>query len=63
MHISDVAIECARECTQLSKTTGDQSIAKRLAQIAQKLLEAARRDAELVVESDLTNGSSQAAAK
>lgn len=50
MHISDIAMQCANECTQLSRKVADRLIAERLARIAQRLLEAAHRETELAAE-------------
>jgi hypothetical protein len=50
MHVSDVLLECAKECARLSRECGDEQIAAALFEISTRLLATATYDAELVME-------------
>ena len=46
-NLSDVAVECARVCGQLTATCDNPDMASQLWQVAQRLNNAFRRDAEM----------------
>lgn len=48
MHVSDILLECSRECARLSRECHDRKIAVTLFEISARLLSAATHDAELV---------------
>jgi hypothetical protein len=50
MHVSDILLECAKECARLSRECGDEPIAAALFEISGRLLSAATCDAELLME-------------
>lgn len=50
MHLSDVLLECSRECARLSRDCNDEKTALTLFEISARLLAAAAHDAELVME-------------
>lgn len=50
MPVSDILLECSRECARLSRDCSDEKIALTLFQMSARLLAAAARDAELIVE-------------
>lgn len=60
MHISDIALECSQRCAQLASKCTDEEIAIELNVLAVRLMVAAARDAELLV--DQTHPRKQAAA-
>lgn len=47
MHLSDVSLSCAQECSRLAVFCTDELLAKRLRSIALRLHRAALEDAEL----------------
>ena len=49
MPVSDILLECSRECARLSRDCQDEKIALTLFEISTRLLAAAARDAELVI--------------
>jgi FixJ family two-component response regulator len=59
MHFSDVFMECSRECARLSRECRDAQISAALFEISTRLLSAATRDADLVI--DDTQAASQPA--
>lgn len=60
MHISDIALECSQRCAQLATKCTDEEIAIELNVLAVRLMVAAVRDTELLV--DQTRPGKQAAA-
>lgn len=50
MHISDIALECSQRCAQLASKCTDEEIAIELNVLAVRLMVAAARDAELLVD-------------
>lgn len=50
MHVSDILLECARECARLSRECRDEKTAASLFAISRRLLASVTRDAELIVE-------------
>jgi hypothetical protein len=50
MPISDILLECSKECARLSRECRDEKIAKTLFEISARLHSAATHDAELVVD-------------
>lgn len=50
MPVSDILLECSRECARLSRDCDDEKIALALFQVSARLLAAAARDSELIVE-------------
>jgi hypothetical protein len=50
MHVSDVLLECAKECARLSRECRDEQIAAALFEISARLLATATYDAELVMD-------------
>jgi hypothetical protein len=50
MHVSDVLLECAKECARLSRECGDERIADALLAVSARLLATATYDAELVMD-------------
>lgn len=50
MHISDVVLECARECARLSRECRDKEVGFTLFEISARLFAAATHDAELLVD-------------
>ncbi len=50
MSVSDILLECSKECARLSRDCQDEKIALTLFEISARLLAAAARDAELVTE-------------
>jgi FixJ family two-component response regulator len=50
MHVSDVFLDCSRECARLSRECGDKQISAALFEISTRLLSAATRDADLVTD-------------
>jgi hypothetical protein len=50
MHVSDILLECSRECARLSRECPDETTAASLLALSGRLLSAARRDAELIIE-------------
>lgn len=60
MHISDIALECSQRCAQLASKCTDEEIAIELNVLAVRLMVAAVRDTELLV--DQTRPRKQAAA-
>jgi hypothetical protein len=50
MHVSDVLLECAKECARLSRECGDERIADALFAVSARLLSTATYDAELVMD-------------
>jgi len=50
MHVSDVLFECSRECARLSRECRDEKTARGLFALSRRLLAAATRDAELIIE-------------
>ena len=50
MHVSDVLLECAKECARLSRECRDEQIAAALFEISTRLLATATYDAELVMD-------------
>ncbi len=49
MHVSDVLLECAKECARLSRECGDERIAAAIFEVSTRLLATATYDAELVM--------------
>jgi hypothetical protein len=50
MHVSDVLLECSKECARLSRQCRDKQIADALFDMSARLLCAATHDAELAVD-------------
>jgi hypothetical protein len=50
MHVSDILLECSRECARLSRECREEKIAVTLLEISARLLSAATRDAELIID-------------
>lgn len=50
MPVSDILLECSRECARLSRDCRDEKIAVTLFEISARLLAAATHEAELVVD-------------
>lgn len=50
MHISDIALECSRRCAQLASKCTNEEVAVELNVLAVRLMVAAVRDAELLVD-------------
>ena len=50
MHVSDILLECSRECASLSRECREEKIAVTLLEISARLLSAATRDAELIID-------------
>jgi FixJ family two-component response regulator len=50
MHVSDVFLECSKECARLSRECGDEQISAALFEISARLFSAATRDADLVTD-------------
>jgi hypothetical protein len=50
MPVSDILLECSRECARLSRDCDDEKIAHTLFEMSARLLAAATREAELIVE-------------
>ena len=50
MHVSDVLLECAKECAQLSRECRDEQIAAALFEVSARLLSTATYDAELAMD-------------
>jgi hypothetical protein len=50
MHVSDVLLECSKECARLSREFHDEKVATALFEVSARLLAAATHDAELVVD-------------
>jgi hypothetical protein len=50
MHVSDVLLECARECARLSRECPDKQMSSTLFEISARLFSAATQDSELVVD-------------
>ena len=50
MNVSDVFLDCSRECARLSRECGDKQISAALFEVSARLLSAATRDAELVTD-------------
>jgi hypothetical protein len=50
MNVSDVLLECAKECARLSRECGDERIADALFAMSARLLSTATYDAELVMD-------------
>jgi FixJ family two-component response regulator len=59
MHVSDVFLECSKECARLSRECGDEQISAALFEISARLFSAATSDADLVT--DDTQAASQPA--
>jgi hypothetical protein len=47
MHVSDVLLECSKECARLSREFHDEKVATALFEVSARLLAAATHDAEL----------------
>jgi hypothetical protein len=50
MPVSDILLECSRECARLSRDCRDEKVALTLFEISARLPAAATHDAELVME-------------
>lgn len=50
MHVSDILLECSKECARLSRECRDEKAAATLFEISARLLSAATHDAELIIE-------------
>jgi len=50
MPVSDILLECSRECARLSRDCQDEKVARALFEISARLLSAATHDAELVLD-------------
>jgi len=50
MHVSDILLECSRECARLSRECREEKLAATLLEISARLLSAATHDAELIIE-------------
>jgi hypothetical protein len=50
MHVSDILLECARECARLSRECRDEKAAASLFALSRRLLAAVTREAELIIE-------------
>lgn len=50
MHVSNVLLECSKECARLSRECRDKRVADALFEISARLLCAATHDAELAVD-------------
>jgi hypothetical protein len=50
MHVSDILLECSKQCARLSRDCRDEKLALTLFEISARLLAAATHDAELVIE-------------
>jgi hypothetical protein len=50
MHVSDILLECSKECARLSRDCRDEKVAVTLFEISARLLSAATHDAELIIE-------------
>jgi hypothetical protein len=50
MHVSDVLLECSKECARLSRECRNKQVADALFEISARLLSAATHDAELAVD-------------
>jgi hypothetical protein len=48
MHVSDILLECSKECARFSRECGDEKLAGELFQMSARLFQAAAHDAELV---------------
>ena len=48
MHVSDILLECSKECARFSRECGDEKLARELFQLSARLLQAAAHDAELI---------------
>ncbi len=57
MHISDVALECARECLRAAADSSDPKQLRRLASIGQRLIEALTEDAKICAVSSVASAS------
>jgi len=58
MHVSDILLECARECARLSRECHDEKAAASLFALSRRLLAAVSRDAELIIEENRAERSS-----
>ena len=56
MHISDIALECSRRCAQLASKCTNEEVAVELNVLAVRLMVAAVRDAELLVDQTQAGG-------
>ena len=56
MHISDIALECSRRCAQLALKCTHEEVAIELNVLAVRLMAAAVRDAELLVDQPQAGG-------
>lgn len=54
MHISDIALECSRRCAQLALKCTNEEVATELNVLAVRLMVAAAKDAELLVDQTRT---------
>lgn len=50
MPVSDILLECSRECARLSRDCRDEKVALTLLEISARLLAAANHEAELIIE-------------
>ena len=50
MPVSDILLECSRECARLSRECRDEKAAVTLFELSARLLAAASHDAELIIE-------------
>ena len=50
MPVSDILLDCSRECARLSRDCQDEKTALTLFEMSARLLAAATREAELIVE-------------
>jgi hypothetical protein len=50
MHVSDILLECSKECARLSRECHDEKAAATLFELSARLRAAASRDAALVIE-------------
>jgi len=50
MHVSDILLECSKECARLSRECHDEKLAVTLLELSARLLATANHDAELIVE-------------
>ena len=57
MHVSDILLECSKECARLSRECRDERVAIKLFEISARLLSVVAHDAELVI--DDANAASQ----
>jgi hypothetical protein len=53
MHVSDILLECARECARLSSQSRDKRVGLALFEVSARLFSAALGDAELATDDSL----------